>query len=120
MGEHVHWMLEVGIAPGKGDAFKALMEEMVTSTRNEPGAVSYDWNISADGASCHIYEYYKDSAATMVHLNNFGKKFAERFLAMAKPAWFFLYGSPNAEVRAALAGLKPTYYQPFGGFIRKS
>ncbi len=120
MGEHVHWMLEVGIAPGKGDAFKALMEEMVTSARNEPSAAAYEWNISADGASCHIYEYFRDSAATLAHLKNFRKNFAERFLAVAKPAWFNLYGNPNAEVRAALAGLNPTYYKPFGGFIRKS
>ncbi len=119
MSENVHWILEVAVTPGKVAAFKSLMEEMVDSTRKEPGALSYDWNISPDGAACHIYEYYKDSAATMVHLNNFEKNFAGRFLSMAKPVWFYLYGSPNAEVRAALAGLNPTYYKPFGGFVRK-
>ena len=119
MNEHVHWVVEVGIAPEQGGAFRALMEEMVASTRNERGAVGYEWNISADGQVCHIYEYYEDSAAAMAHLDTFGKKFAERFLALAKPAWFHIYGSPNDDVRSALAELKPTYFKPFGGFIRK-
>jgi len=94
------------------------MQEMVAATREEAGALGYEWFISADGSSCHINERYTDSAAVMVHLGNFGANFAERFMSMVAPAAFVVYGEASDEVRGALAGLGPAFYGTFGGFSR--
>lgn len=116
---NVHWILELDINDGKSDDFKALMAEMVDATQaNEPGAMNYEWFISGDGKHCHIYERYSDSAATMVHLGNFGAKFAERFLGMVSPTGLTVYGDPSAEARAALAGLGAVHMEQIGGFAR--
>jgi quinol monooxygenase YgiN len=53
------------------------MNDMVESTKAEPGALNYEWFISEDGTSCHIYERYADSAAAMVHMGHF-PAFSER------------------------------------------
>lgn len=117
MSGTVSWMLTLSVNDGKLDEFRALMEEMVTATREESGTLMYEWFLGDDGA-CHLYERYVDDAATMVHLGNFGSKFAGRFLGCVTPTGFSVYGNPGAEVRQALSAFGPVYLAPFGGFVR--
>nr|WP_294864669.1 antibiotic biosynthesis monooxygenase [uncultured Pseudogulbenkiania sp.] len=119
MNQEVYWLLELAIQPGQREAFDHLMTEMVEATgANEPDALNYEWNVSSDGSTCHIYERYRDSAAALTHLDNFGTHFAERFLALLTPTRLSLYGHPSAELQAALANIKPSYLSPVGGFRR--
>ncbi len=119
MSDVVHWLLEININEGELDNFKALMKEMVDATKaNEPGTMNYEWFVSDDEKTCHIYERYADSAATMTHLASFGQNFAERFLAAVAPARFVVYGNPNDEVRAALAGFGAVHMSQIAGFAR--
>ncbi len=119
MSDAVSWVLELAIKDGQLDAFKALAREMSEATQaDEPGTSHYEWFADQDGMTVHIYERYADSAATMVHLGNFGAKFAERFLACVDPARLMVYGDPSAEVRGALAGLGAAHMTQFAGFAR--
>jgi len=54
----------------------------------------------------------------MTHLQAFGSKFAERFLAAVDPTKFTIYGTPSDDVKAGLSGFSPSYLGPFGGFVR--
>jgi len=119
MSGNVHWNLEMAVKDGQLDAFKALMAEMVAATQaNEPGTMNYEWFLSEDGRTCHIYERYQDSAATLVHLGSFGKLYAERFMAAATPTRFSLYGAPSDEVKQALAPIGAVHFGQIGGFAR--
>ena len=118
MSNAISWNLQLKINEGSLDEFRALMSEMVDATRQEEGALTYDWYVSEDGTQCHINERYADSAATMAHLANFGANFAERFVSMTQPTSFSVYGPASDEVREALAGFSPAYLQVFGGFRR--
>ena len=119
MSDAISWVLELAIKDGQLDAFKALAQEMTEATQaDEPGTSHYEWFISEDGKAVHIYERYADSAALMVHLGNFGAKFAERFMASVDPTRFMVYGDASAEVRAALAGLGAAHMTQFVGFAR--
>ena len=118
MSDVVSWNLRLSLREGRLDEFRALMDEMVASTRNEGGAVAYEWFITPDGSECHLYERYADSAATMVHLGNFGAHFAERFMGCVEPTQFHVYGSPDEQVRGILDGFGAVYLGPFGGFAR--
>ncbi len=119
MSDNVYWVLELAIKPGELDNFKALMKEMVEATQaNEPHTLNYEWTISEDSQSCHIYERYADSTATMAHLKTFGEKFAERFMAALEPTRFTVYGNPNDEVKGALSGFGAVFMAPIGGFAR--
>jgi quinol monooxygenase YgiN len=114
----VSWNLQLSVMVGRLDAARALMEEMVASTREESGALGYEWFLSDDGKTCHINERYADSGAVLVHAGNFGSKFAERFLACFEPTGLSVYGDPNAEAKAVLDGLGAVYFGPLGGFNR--
>lgn len=118
MSDVVSWNLRLSLREGRLDAFRALMDEMVASTRGEEAALAYEWYITPDGSECHLYERYVDSAATMVHLGNFGSHFAERFMACVEPTHFHVYGNPSDQVRGILDAFGAVYLEPFGGFAR--
>jgi len=119
MATEVSWMLELSMKPGHEPEFTALMTEMVAATSaNEAGALSYEWSLSADSATCHIFERYADSAAVMAHLVAFREKFAGRFREMLTPVRCVVYGSPSPQVKERLAGLNPVYMRLVGGFNR--
>ena len=118
MPAEVSWVLEASFHPGREKDFRVLVDEMVAATRaHEPGTLSYEWSTSADGSVCHIFERYVDSAV-MIHLATFAEKYASRFLAVLKPVRFVVHGSPNQDVKNALAAFNTVYMQPVGGFSR--
>lgn len=118
MSNVISWNLQMSVREGHLNDVRKLVSEMVAATRQETGTQGYEWFLSADGKRCHINERYADSGAVMVHLGNFGAKFAERFLACFEPTAFSVYGEPSAEVRAALDGFGAAYLESLGGFNR--
>jgi len=119
MNENVYWMLELAVQPGRLNDLRNVMQDMVdAASTNEPGTLNYEWNISADGGASHIYVRYRDSAAVMTHMQAFGTRFTARFMELVTITRFVVYGSPGAEVKAALAAYSPVYFAPFGGFKR--
>ena len=118
MSDVVSWVVEFSIKPGQLDTFKALVEELVQSTRNEPNTLAYEWFLDEDNSSCHVYERYADSVATMAHLATFGEKFAERVLKLVDLGAFTVYGSPNDEVKGVLSGFGATFRSQINGFAR--
>jgi quinol monooxygenase YgiN len=119
MNNNVYWIVELAIKDGELDNFRSLMFEMVDATQaNEPDTLNYEWTISGDSKTIHIYERYADSAAALTHLGTFGQKYAVRFIAAVDQTRFVVYGNPNNEVKAALAGFGAVFMSLFGGFAR--
>ena len=56
MDGEVSWVVELAVKPGQLESFRALMEEMVAWTRQDPGALAYQWFVTDDGTAVHIYE----------------------------------------------------------------
>ena len=118
MEGQVSWILEGAVKPGQLDTFKTLMEEMVEGTSKEPSTRNYEWYISEDSGTVHLFEKYADSDAMIAHVNGFMEKWAGRFMACLDVKRFTVYGDPSAPARDLLAGLGPTYLGPWGGFAR--
>jgi quinol monooxygenase YgiN len=118
MSNTISWNLQMSVRESRLNDARDLMSEMVAGTEQEPGTEGYEWFLSRDGKTCHINERYADSEAVMVHLANFGSKFADRFLACFEPTSLSVYGEPSAEARAALDGLGAAYLGWLGGFSR--
>ncbi|MBT8487473.1 MAG: antibiotic biosynthesis monooxygenase [Gemmatimonadetes bacterium] len=118
MTDTVAWNLQLAVQDGRLGEAKSLMAEMVESTRAEKGAIDYEWFLSDDGTVCHICEKYRDSAAALEHLGNFGANFAERFLECLSPTSLHVYGTPSDDVREVMDGFGAVYLGPLGGFSR--
>ncbi len=113
MSKTISWVIKLSLNEGKANDFKALMSEMVASTRGETGCEAFEPFVSPDGASFHIYERYADSGAALVHLGNFGAKFAGRFMGCVTPTGLDVYGEPTAELKGALDTMGAVYYGSF-------
>jgi len=118
MEGQVSWVLEASVKPAEFDTFKVLMEEMVEGTSKEPSTLNYEWYLSEDGGTVHLFEKYADSEAMIAHVSGFLEKWAARFLACLDVMRFTVYGDPSAAARELLAGFGPTYLGPWGGFAR--
>ncbi len=119
MSEHIHWMLELELKPDAESDLRALMLEMVGATKaDEPGALNYEWYFNEAGTVCHLYERYADSEAALIHMGNFGKKFAARFMGLVRPTGMTVYGPVNDKLRATLTQMNATFMNEVGGFTR--
>lgn len=118
MSDAVSWNLHLRVRDGQLKTAKALMEEMVESTLQEPGTRGYEWFLSADGRVCHIHERYTDSDAALVHAAAFGSRFVERFLAVFEPIRLSAYGPMSPALRTSLDAFGAEYFGPLGGFSR--
>jgi quinol monooxygenase YgiN len=115
---HVSWVIELAVKDGAIETFRELMEEMVSGTSAEAQTLGYEWYISDDQGTVHIYEKYADSEATIAHVNGFMQKWAGRFLECVDVTRFVVYGDPSPAARQLLDGFGPTYLGPWGGFSR--
>jgi quinol monooxygenase YgiN len=98
---------------------KEINTEMVKNTKNnEPGTLTYDWSISADGKTCYFFEHYANSEAVMIHTKTFGEKFADRLLGMIEIESFEVFGNPDDKVKDSLSPLGAKFRQSIGGFSR--
>src|SRR5436190_21792727 len=95
MDNELAWLLELAVHPGELETVRALMEEMVASTRAEPGSLAYAWYVSDDGSTIAAYERYADEAATLTHVATFGGRFAQRFLTAMTPTRMTVFGAPS-------------------------
>jgi quinol monooxygenase YgiN len=114
--DDIYWVITLDLAEGQDAAFDILMAEMVTATRGEEGAKSYEWH--RNGNSIHIYERYETNGDAGIHLGNFGANFAERFLAILTVTGLEVYGPAEGGVREGLAGFGAVFYDQVGGFSR--
>ena len=119
MSSNISWLLALNVKEGQLENLKKLMGEMVDFVnKNEPGTSNYEWYLSDNEDTLHIYERYKDSAAVMTHLKGFGENFAERFMGCLDATGFTVYGNPGADVKEVLAAFGPAYMSQANGFAR--
>lgn len=117
MSDNICFIVQLAIQPGKLEEFKAVAGQLTAATETDPNTLDYEWYLSADETVCHIFERYRDNAAVMFHLKTF-QSLAPRLLETSQITHFSIYGKPSAELKAALADVKPAYYGPLAGFSR--
>ncbi|HEX2281380.1 MAG TPA: putative quinol monooxygenase [Thermomicrobiales bacterium] len=117
MGTEIAWLPEWVVKPGALESARALLEEMVTSARSEPGTLSYAVYVSEDGQTFTFFERYADEAAVLAHQTTFAERFAKRAQEAMTCTRNTVLGSPGEEVRKTISGCGPIYLQPIGGYL---
>jgi quinol monooxygenase YgiN len=118
MSRCITWIVVVEVPVENRAAWEALAEEMSAATAEESGTLIYEWHWNAGGDTCSLIERYVDSDAAMIHVGNFGAKFAERFTTLGTPVHLDAYGPVSDALRAALDGFGASYHATFAGFGR--
>jgi quinol monooxygenase YgiN len=116
MNNHISWHVELQVKPGQLNALRTLTDEMVETTRTEPGALIYERYISDDQQTVHVIERYVHSDAAVAHLVAFGKMYGARFAQLVDRKRFTVFGTPSAELKEILDPLGATYVAALAGF----
>ena|SRR5579864_2326156 len=118
MHNEIYWIFTVSVKPGQFDEFKQLVAQIVRETKKEPDALAYEYSMSSDQTTVHVFERYRDSAAVVKHIEQTFGPFAERFMSLVVAKGLVVYGTPNEEARKRLDGLGAACMTIFDGFSR--
>jgi quinol monooxygenase YgiN len=98
-------------------AFKAICEQFMAKTANEPKCLYYGFSFNGNEAHCR--EAYQDAEGVLAHLDNIGDIFTEA-LKIAELSRLEIHGPEQelAKLRAPLASLNPQFFVLEYGFRR--
>ncbi len=101
----VHFKVALTIHEGKLAAFEETAKAMTAGTRKEPGALGYEWYVSADRKTCRLLETYANADAALAHCTGLVvRDLVPKLLDSASVSAFEVYGDPGPEATAMLAG----------------
>lgn len=105
------------VRAGQLDAFKALCERFVETTRSEPACLYYGF--SFDGDQAHCREGYQNAEAALAHIENVGA-LLEEVGKLADTVRFEIHGPAGEldKLRGPLAELNPQFFTLEYGFRR--
>ena len=119
MSTRVYFHLTIKIHEGKVEAFRKIVDEMTALTKEEPGALGYEWYLSADDTSCRLVETYADQAAVMAHITGTAvRDVLPQLLQVSSITSFGVYGDPGAEAGASLTAAGAEVFQQIAGIVR--
>ena len=119
MTTQVHFLVELTIHDGKFDAFNTIAQEMIAQTQQEPGALRYEWCLSADRKRCRLMETYADAGAVMAHINGPAvQQGVPKMLENSALNRFEVYGDPGPQAAATLKGIGAEIFASWSGFHR--
>jgi quinol monooxygenase YgiN len=98
-------------------AFRALCEQFMAKTKNEPKCLYYGFSFNGNEAHCR--EAYQDAEGALGHLENIGDIFTEA-LKIAELTRLEIHGPEQeiAKLREPLASLNPAFFVLEYGFRR--
>jgi hypothetical protein len=105
------------VSEGQLTAFKALCEQFVAKTQQEPKALYYGFSFDANQAHCR--EGYTDAEGLLTHMENVGELLQEA-LKIASLIRLEIHGIAEelAKLREPLAHLNPQFFTLEYGFRR--
>lgn len=117
MDSQVTLHLELKVNEGQLDLIKSVMAEMIESTEKEVGTLGYEWFISEDESTIHVFERYLDSDAAAVHSANV-TPLLPKMIPAVTVVKATAFGDPSDEYRQRMAGFGAAWFGTLGGFIR--
>lgn len=101
------------------EPFKALCEQFVAKTNNEPHCLYYGFSFTDNQTQAHCREGYKNAEAVLNHLDNVGE-LLQQALRISTLTRLEIHGPETelAKLRAPLAAFEPEYFVLEYGFRR--
>jgi quinol monooxygenase YgiN len=113
----VRFTVDLTINVDKFDAFERVAQTMLAGTQKEPGALGYDWCLSADRRQCRLVETYEDSNAVLAHLTGpVVQELVPKLLDVSSISGFEVYGDPGPKAAEMLTGLGAKIFGLWRGF----
>ena len=111
--DDIFWVVELKINDGMEAEYADLIAAMTAEKQGASDVKAYEW--LRHGDCVHEFERYEDAAAVSAHLGSFGQ-FAEDYFKVFTLTGFKVYGPVPDDLKTALKGFGPTYYDLAGDF----
>ena len=112
----VYFNVSLKINAGQLDAFKEIAEAMIAVTRQESGALAYEWYFSDDLSRCRLIETYVDEAAVQAHIAGRAvQELVPRMLKVSSISNFEVYGYPGLDAAKVLTGIGAEIFRRWSG-----
>jgi quinol monooxygenase YgiN len=116
---NVHFTVEVTINEGKFDTFQAIVQTMIAGTQKEPGALGYEFHLSADRKRCRLLETYADANAVLAHMAGpVVQELVPKLLQTVTLNRFEVYGDPGPKAAEILTGVGAEIFPFWRGLNR--
>jgi len=107
------------VLPGQSDNFKQLVPKVVAAVSEEPGTLVYEWSFQPDQKTYNVLEVYQNSESFAAHAKHLSSTDLPKELGQVrKTLKAVVFGTPDAQMKEALARLEPVYTSPIDGFFR--
>jgi quinol monooxygenase YgiN len=115
----VYFTVDLAIHDGQVDAFERIAQQMIDGTKNEPGALGYEWYFSADRKRCRLLETYENADAVFAHMTGpVVQVLVPKMLQNASITLFEVFGDPGPMAAAMLIGVGAEIFAPWRGLGR--
>jgi len=112
----VYFNVDLTINPGKLDAFQEIADMMIAATRQEPGALAYEWYMSSDSSRCRLVETYADEDAVAAHIAGRAvQELVPKLLKVSSISSFEVYGNPGPKSAETLKAIGAELFQRWNG-----
>jgi len=115
----VRFAVDLTIHDGKFEEFERMAQAMIAGTEKEPGALGYDWCLTADRRRCRLLDAYLDANALLAHLTGpVVRELVPKILGVSSLSRFEVYGDPGPKAAQMLAGLGAEIFSLWRGLSR--
>jgi quinol monooxygenase YgiN len=115
----VCFIVDLAIAEGRLDQFQAIADDMVAGTREEDGALAYEFYLDADPRHCRLIEIYSGSDAAFAHCQGrVVQELVPKLLEVSSMTGFSVYGDLSDEAAAMLTQVGAQLFTTWRGFNR--
>jgi len=115
----VYFIVDFAIADGKLEEFQAIADAMVAGTKEEPGALAYEFYLDAAQQQSRLIEVYSDSDAALAHCQGrVVQELVPKLLGVSSLAGFSVYGDLTAETAGVLTQGGAELVKTWRGFNR--
>jgi quinol monooxygenase YgiN len=109
--------VEFDIKPGATEAFKQAAQALFERTQEEPGTLTYDYYLSADGSRNVNIEVFRDADAFVYHNRNAASLVPALFDCLDQVS-IVVMGDANDDLWNELKDIPTVHYPHLGGITR--
>jgi quinol monooxygenase YgiN len=101
--QEITFIIECKVRPGRASEFDLLVPVLEAAANQDPGTIEYRWYVGPTPTARDLYERYRDSEATLAHIEALGKDLTQRYLQTVQVRSVIMIGPASDELRAQLA-----------------
>lgn len=119
MNRPIFLTVSLRIMDGRRSAFESTARQMVAETKQERGALAYEFYVAEDGPECRLLEGYVDSDAAASHLTGpVVTGLVPKLLESAMLEGFEVYGDASPQLVEIVANFRAKRFGIFDGYRR--